>query len=208
MMKMNKGQARLYVAGLSDPGKMPCEGYSIPAATCKIGSKLRKVEGSVCHGCYAFKGRYPSGAVQNAMYRRLEAMKKKYWAEAMITAIIDMPFFRWHDSGDIQNEKHLEKIMDIAIGTPNTMHWLPTREYQMVENVLKKRKKPSNLVIRLSAHMIDSPGPVQLANRIGVQVSEVGSEKYTCPASEQENQCKDCRKCWDEKVFNVVYHKH
>lgn len=208
MMKMNKGQARKYVAGLSDPGKMPCEGYSIPAATCLIGSVLRKVKGSVCHGCYAFKGRYPSGVVQKAMYRRLKAMKKKYWSKAMIIAIIDMPYFRWHDSGDLQSEDHLEKIMDIADSTPNTIHWLPTREYQIVENVLKKRKKPSNLTIRLSAHMIDTRGPIQLAKRLGVQVSEVGTKEYTCPALDQGNQCRDCRVCWDEKEFNVVYHKH
>lgn len=205
---MNKGEARIYVGGLSDPGKMPCAGYSIPAATCHIGSELRKIEGSVCHGCYAFKGRYPSGVVQKAMYNRLKCMKKKKWVEAMSTIIQDMPYFRWHDSGDLQDENHLEKIMDIAEKTPNTKHWLPTREYKMVENVLRHREKPSNLIIRLSAHMIDESGPVVLAKRLGIQISEVGTEKYTCPALDQGNQCKDCRVCWDQKVFNVVYHKH
>jgi hypothetical protein len=36
--------------------------------------------------------------------------------------------FRWHDSGDVQDLKHLAKIFKVARLTPNIKHWLPTRE--------------------------------------------------------------------------------
>jgi len=205
---MNKKEAWEIVGGLSDPGKMPCKGYSIPAAECHVGSELREVKDSVCNKCYALKGRYPFPNVQNAMYRRFKLMRGKHWVEAMSFLIKDMPYFRWHDSGDIQDVSHLNRIMDIAENTPNTKYWLPTREYKIVEDTLKKRKCPKNLCIRLSAHMIEQSGPVVLAKRLGVQMSEVAKTEYNCPAHEQDNYCKDCRKCWDKRVKTVVYRLH
>ncbi len=43
---------------LSKPSKMPGYGWSTPASRCITGSKLRRIKGSVCHGCYAMKNRY------------------------------------------------------------------------------------------------------------------------------------------------------
>ena len=206
---MNKTEALNIVVSLSQPSKMPCHGYSLPAVECKIGSELRKVPGSVCHGCYALKGNYTRfPAIQRTLYDRLAAIHDPRWEEAMIFLLKEMPYFRWFDSGDLQDESLLIKILNIAEGTPKTKHWLPTREYKIVEDVLKYRKLPDNLTIRLSAHMIDKPGPIELAKRLNVQISEVGTTKYTCPAPEQGNECKNCRKCWDTKQFNIIYHKH
>jgi hypothetical protein len=192
------------VGGLSEPSKMPCFGYSLPAATCKVGSILRGVEGSVCEKCYAHVGNYRYPTVQNALYRRLDSIVDPRWTNAMITLIKGERYFRWHDSGDFQDETHLRNIFDVCKGTPKTRHWAPTREYQIVKNVLKSRKKPRNLALRLSGHMIDEAGPVKLARRLGCTISEVRTKNYTCPAPDQGNNCGDCRKCWDNRVMNVV----
>jgi len=32
--------------------------------------------------------------------------------------------------------------------------------------------------------------------------------KATCPAPDQDNQCKDCRACWNRQIKNVAYYKH
>ena len=42
------------------------------------------------------------------------------------------PFFRWHDSGDIQDVKHLEDIVEVTRQTPEIMHWLPTLETRIL----------------------------------------------------------------------------
>lgn len=204
-----KKEALDIVKNLSAPSKMPCYGYSLPAVDCKVGSELRKVEGSVCHGCYALKGNYVRfPKVQEYLQKRAKAIWDPKWTDAMIFLIKDMPYFRWHDSGDIQHESHLEKIFDVCEGTPKTKHWIPTREYKMVENVLKNRKRPKNLALRLSAHMVDKPGPKSLAKKLGVQISTVKTKNYSCPASQQDNQCKDCRKCWNTKIMDISYRKH
>ena len=114
---MKPAEAWEMVGGLSAPSKMPCHGYSIPARRCITGSKLAKVPGSVCAGCYALKGRYLFGNVQSALERRFASLENPEWVDAMVIAITHFEksgFFRWHDSGDIQSLIHLEKIVSIC----------------------------------------------------------------------------------------------
>jgi hypothetical protein len=203
------------VGTLSDPSKMPCFSYSIPAKHCQTGSKLRLVKGSTCSDCYAMKGRYPFPNVQNAMNTRFDSLGNlDLWEVVMIELIketysgnstsFDQKYFRWHDSGDLQSVPHLQAIANIAKALPDILFWLPTREYPMVSYYLKNNNKPDNLTIRLSAHMIGKAidRPMQ-----GTTSSSVESGNgHICPASKQENTCRDCRACWH--VNNVDYVQH
>lgn len=106
--------------------------------------------------------------------------------------------------------------------TPEVQHWLPTREYETVAEFLATGKAPGNLVIRLSAHMIDSE-PVVPAALDHLPVSAVASVPYSssgvrvvegkgsieCRAVEtRDNKCGDCRACWDPRVKSVTYPQH
>ena len=182
--------------------KMPGLSYSLPAWECKAGKKLRKIKNSVCAGCYALKGnytRYP--AIKAAQYYRLAALMKPNWIPAMVTQIKRQKFFRWHDAGDIQSVKHLTNIFEVCKLTPNTKHWLPTRERKFLP--LSTDSIPKNLTIRFSSHMINQP-PV----KSWPWTSTVSTETKTCPAKDQGNKCGSCRSCWDRKVSNVTYPKH
>ena len=109
---MNTKEAWALVGGLSKPSKMPGWSIGIPAKECKTGSLLQKKKGSVCFDCYALKGCYVFKVVQDAQYRRLAAIKSPQWVEAMATLINSKKpdVFRWHDSGDVQDLDHLQKI--------------------------------------------------------------------------------------------------
>ena len=100
---------------LSKPSKMPGFAIGIPAKECKTGSKLRKIKGSVCYGCYALKGCYVFPDVQAAQYKRLRAISHPLWVEAMAQQINSKKskVFRWHDSGDVQDLQHLKKIYEV-----------------------------------------------------------------------------------------------
>lgn len=189
--------------GLSKPSKMPGYAYGLPAAECKVGSVLRQIPNSVCSKCYALKGRYVFPNVQAAEYRRLEALKDPQWIDAMVHLIQQrkIEWFRWHDSGDIQDLEHLEKIVEVARRCPDTKFWLPTREKKIVRSY--KGAVPNNLVIRVSGAMIDGEEPKGFAN-----TSTVVSAGETCPARNQGNECKDCRACWDRSVVSVSYRAH
>jgi len=108
--------------------------------------------------------------------------------------------FRWHDSGDVQDEAHLIKIFAVCKLTPGTRHWLPTRE-AWIKHFLPQC--PDNLVIRFSAPMVDQDAPSSWPN-----TSTVVTAGATCPAPKQDNECKDCRNCWDPEVKNVAYGQH
>jgi len=71
---MNKKEAIKITGGLSKPSKMPGPAFNLPAQACITGSKLVKIPGSVCSGCYALKGRYRFPNVKEALTRRLEGL--------------------------------------------------------------------------------------------------------------------------------------
>ena len=200
---MLKKEARKITGGLSKPSKMPGPAYNLPAWECKTGAKLVKVPGSVCAGCYALKGRYRFKNVKDALSRRLQALKHPQWVDAMVTLVSGEAWFRWHDSGDLQGPEHLQLIFEVCKRTPGTRHWLPTREAQMLKD-LDPATVPPNLIIRMSSHMINQ-GPVKQWPWTSTVTS---STDYSCPASKQDNECKDCRACWDRSTPNVSYHKH
>jgi hypothetical protein len=196
------------VSGLSEPSKMPCLSYSIPASACRTGGKLRKIPGSVCSSCYARKGHYIFPHVKAALRRRLGAIFLPGWVEAMVLLInaVSPDYFRWHDSGDLQSIGHLRLICQVAERTPLCRHWLPTHEYGIVESFLHRRDFPKNLTVRLTAQMIDG----ELPTGYGLPASGVSKNpaNVTCPAGKQGGKCGTCRKCWDRNTAVVIYRKH
>ena len=203
---MNLKEAKEITGGLSSPSKMPGYAYNLPAWECVTGVKLQAVEGSVCSGCYAMKGRYRFPNVKDALNRRLNSLTHPQWVEAMSFLISHyskkVPFFRWHDSGDLQSVDHLKNIFEVCKATPATSHWLPTREAKFLK-LMDPDVIPKNLIIRMSSHMIDQ-APV----KFWPWTSTVSTGSFTCPASKQGNECKSCRNCWDRNIANVSYPKH
>ena len=210
-MRLTIKEAQERVGTLSKPSKMPGFGYSTPADDCITGSKLVKIVNSICFFCYARKGRYVFPNVIAAMKKRLKALSRLDWV-AMMTFLIGKKekcgFFRWHDSGDIQGVWHLEKMAEVARRLPNIKFWLPTREYGFVREWMGLGRKPDNLTIRLSAYMMEGKPPTALAKSLGLTTSGARRTGFSCPASEQGNECRECRACWDETVENIDYKKH
>lgn len=211
-------EARQIIGGLGEPSKMPGLAYGLPAWACQTGAKLAKIPGSACADCYVnrINSRYQTREVKSAHQRRLASLTHPLWVEAMITAIAsgcrNMPYFRWHDSGDIQSLDHLLKIIAIAWALPHIRFWLPTQERGYV--LLAKRLGvdfPENLVIRLSATKLDVPAALAAA---GFPQSSIRSQgpapagAYQCPAPQQGNSCGECRACWSPDVRWVSYRKH
>lgn len=198
-------EAEAIAGTLSKPSKMPCPSYNLPATKCKQGGALRPIPGSVCESCYAMKGRYAFPNVQNAMATRLSGLAHPLWRDAMRTLIGKSrnPYFRWHDSGDLQSLQHLIDIVWLAEAMPEKRFWLPTKEVGLVRKYTAAFGSfPSNLTVRVSGAMVDGPPP-DFPN-----TSTVVTTGETCLAPAQNNQCGTCRACWDPSVKNVAYRKH
>ena len=207
---MNTKEALEIVGGLSKPSKMPGWSYGLPAKECKTGSKLRKVSGSTCYDCYALKGCYVFKVVQDAQYRRLRAIRDPRWVPAMVHLINSKKpdVFRWHDSGDVQDLDHLNKIYEVCRLTPDRKHWMPTREAWIQKH---EHRAPDNLTIRFSMPMVDQ-APAGKFNNYSTGISKdhpwFGETSIVCPAPQQDNECKDCRNCWNKEIKNVSYGIH
>lgn len=202
-------QALELIGGLTDTSKMPSVSYSIPADACSKGSILRLVDGSVCSDCYALKGnytRYP--AIIKAQYKRLATISNAQWVEAFNylirnkKSITTSKVFRWHDSGDIQNLEHFNKIVQIALDNPTVRFWLPTKESALIKNFTGSI--PENLVIRLSGSMIDGKAPIYKHTSTVV----TNKDNATCRSFDNGGKCGDCRMCWDANVRTISYFKH
>ena len=101
---------------------------------------------------------------------------------------------------ELKKSDHLKKIYKVCELTPAKRHWLPTREAWIKDHLTDK---PDNLVIRFSAPMVDQRAPASWPHS-----SEVVDKDFNCPASQQNNECKDCRMCWNPEIKTIRYHKH
>lgn len=207
-----KARAERVAGTLGKPSKMPGRAYGIPASACRVGSKLATVPGSVCHGCYALRNNYQYPSVQIAQARRLAAIDHPDWEDAMVFLIADAiaqgvePYFRWHDSGDLQSVDHALRIVAIAERLPFVKFWLPTREQRIVRSI--RECITDNLIVRVSAQMIDGAAPSGFAHVSLVHTQNAPNDAYACPAQSQGNSCRDCRACWSASVLAVSYHVH
>lgn len=212
-MHMTRERALSIIGGLANPRKMPCKAWGIPASMCKLGTLLANVQGSVCSQCYATRGRYHKGEVKRALERRARNMWHRQWVDAFVTVLRRAKYFRWFDSGDLQNVEQLARIVRVAERLPHVRFWLPTRELKTVQQYMRECKRPqpwpSNLTVRVSAHMVDKR-PQHIARCVGSMVCSrrVPRNVFACPARKQGNVCGTCRACWDPSIRIVAYQLH
>tara|TARA_B110000259_G_scaffold53670_1_gene63218 strand:+ start:3176 stop:3832 length:657 start_codon:yes stop_codon:yes gene_type:complete len=196
--------------------KMPGSAFSSDSFACKVGSRLASIKGSVCESCYARRIQKLRPSVNQGWTNNYEksvaliANAPHKWVAACVFQInrfaikTNEKYHRWFDSGDLDSLDQLKAIIEVAKKTPDIKHWLPTRELAIVRSY--NGILPSNLVVRLSAPMVDDR-PIKGANTSTVHKHKepVG---HICPAPTQKNNCGSCRACWSPDVANVSYHKH
>ena len=205
--------ARIIGGPLGKPGKMPCFTFGQDAFQCHRGGALADIAGTVCEGCYARKNFYKTyRPVLKNRQGHQAAIHHPRWCDAMVVLIckaaIETPYFRWFDSGDLESQKQLERIVEVASRTPHVKHWLATREVSMVKMYLAEHVKfPDNLVVRVSGDYVDDPPPLGFANTSTVHEHQE-PHGFECRAEARGMYCGDCRACWSPGVRNVSYRKH
>ena len=192
---------------LGKTSKMRGYSFGLDARNCITGSKLRKVKGSVCAKCYAMKGNFNFPSVRKNKETNLKHLESEYFVYVMTYQLQDIKYFRWFDSGDLPHLEALKKIVQIAQNTPKTKHWLPTREIKMIQEYLKNNKFPKNLIVRVSAPMVDGPPPKDFKHTSTVH-KDGKPHGFDCVSRFQDNQCLTCTACWDKRIKNISYKEH
>lgn len=209
---------------LTQTSKMPCKSSSLPTEACDTGFRMAQVPGSICGACYADRGFYSmyAATIKPAQFARWDAVVQacesddaaQVWVSGMAAMIGTDPYFRHHDSGDLQGLRHLELIAELARATPGTRHWLPTREYGVVKAFIAKHGRdalPGNLIVRLSAMFPDRAVviPASLRGIHNITASNVHTMMpigTPCRAPEQAGECRECRACWSGDVISYRLH--
>ena len=209
--------------------KMPYGTFGLSETDCKTGAKLAKVKGTVCSVCYNMVGHAQYPTAKQGYVTRLAGIDSPDWVRNQVFLIqkrydkVDENdrAHRWFDNGDIQSLKMLVKMVAIANLTPDVKHWVPTKEYRIVLQYLRKRGNfPSNMTVRISEPLIrgvksDDAYVLQcqkdfetLRDKYGLPTSGVSFDLdiVTCPSYNQGGKCRDCRECWGQN--EVVYKGH
>ena len=198
--------------GISRNSKMPSWTLAIPAReACPRGGQLAKIEGTVCHGCYAAKGLDALPVAAVAKQRRWDVIKlalesvhvRLAWVEAFTVAMKKETHFRWHSAGDLFSAEYAQLVRDCIVHTPHVAHWIPTRE---------KRYAPMfdlcNVVYRVSDDIVDQLTNKHTGHTSGVHSTETPVRGIECGARYNNGECGSCRACWDREVQHVSYHLH
>ena len=219
-----------YVTGSGDTIKltgtssMPCASWSLPAVNSCPGSKVsvRALgDEAVCNECYATKGFYRMGNVQDAQQSRMnwvtESLQENDGAE-LVTGLVRMitddvakrgePIFRVHDSGDLFSVAYIRAWIAIAETLPDVQFWVPTRSHivpSLLDSILSLAALP-NVVVRPSGLAFDELPPVVPGLAAGTTVirslpvlQDMPGVKL-CPKTDPNDgrsNCEDCRNCWE-----------
>ena len=219
---MNKSQLEKSLGGLSKTDKMPCSSWSLSAFFCNVGGKLSTIKESVCDGCYAQKGFYNMYKKDHTTrhHNKMTIYKDNptTWENNFIlyfnekytkTTKNDNGYFRWFDSGDLQSYEMLLSIVKIAENSPKIKFWLPTKEYSLIRQYRKENGNfPSNLVVRVSAPMMDAKINGFENTSSVMKTSDLSKGDKLCNSYQNDGKCLDCRLCWDKSVKNITYKYH
>tara|TARA_R110000824_G_C15039242_1_gene660220 strand:- start:14 stop:721 length:708 start_codon:yes stop_codon:yes gene_type:complete len=187
---------------LSNPSKMPCVGFNIPALKyCPAAQLLLKVKEKlgdlICSSCYACKGFYTFSNVKASLQARADfvtsslrkdggdtfvnemsaQIAKKYFKDGKAKKLkhINTKLFRVHDSGDLFSVKYINAWKRICENFPQIRFWFPTREWirESQMDALKGLASLPNVIIKPSALYLDEKAP-------DVQGLDSGTSVYSC----------------------------
>ena len=147
---------------LAETTTMPSRSTSYPTELCATGKHLKDKRDSTCYGCYAEGFTYNSNnATRNQLKAYNDMLQDPIGYHSQLASQIPSeshngyPVFRMFDSGDLHSPEHLAMLLDMATLNPDVIHWIPTREFGMVNKVLSARgyahdALPPNVRLRMS----------------------------------------------------------
>jgi Gene product 88 len=222
---------------LTDTAKMPSASWSLPAReACPYAFYGEGTICGDCYATKGSYTQYPN--VLQAQRARFEWVREclktpegtDSFVQTMVYAIrkaVDgeqrkFPgagrYFRVHDAGDLFSPAYTWAWVRIVQALPDIKFWFPTRSWRPLkmakispatrmawELALMALAAEPNVTVRPSALFFNAPAPRIPGLAAGSTASDAD---YSCPASQQNNECGDCRACWDAPDMAISYRAH
>lgn len=223
---------------LTDTGKMPCASWSLPAGeSCPWALYGEGAICDSCYANKGSYTQYPTVKIaQRARFEWVrECLKTPEGTDTFVSTMVRTirkavdgeqrkypgtgRYFRVHDSGDLFSPAYTWAWVRIVQALPDIRFWFPTRSWRPMrmqkltpatrmawELALTALASEPNVTVRPSALFFNAPAPSIPGLAAGTTASDDGS--FTCPASRQNNECRDCRACWDKPDLAISYRAH
>lgn len=158
----NPMQGKRLPVYLANTTPMPSKSTSLPTQMCATGRHLKNDPDSTCFGCYAEGFTYNADNTARRQIQSYHDMLQdpinyhlQLASQVPNESHEGLPVFRHLDSGDLHSPEHLAMLLDMATLTPDIIHWIPTREFGMVNRLLAARgyahdALPPNVRLRMS----------------------------------------------------------
>ncbi len=165
--------------------------------------------------CYATKGNYIclqklKTETENTAYYYFKRKQFLKEFDAFLTQNESFcPLFRYFESGDFLSTENVKDFLKVSEKHKKIKFLIRTKKYQFVENALKdKRNLPKNVVIRLSKFTFSNLS--EIPNKLNLPLTDCqmnpGKAPGLCPGA--SFGCKNCGKCWDKKIKEIIFKKH
>lgn len=167
----------------------------------------RKVDGSVCHRCYAFTATGYRPALEAVLLNNSAILSESTLRDQQIPRTLSR-VFRFESHGDLINGRHLRNLVAICVANPGTTFTLWTKHYRIPETVFQTVAKPANLILVYSSLMMGKPLKIakfKYADKIFTVYRKDAPEVMNCSQA-----CAKCLKCYtkSDRTKYIKEHVH
>lgn len=169
--------------------------------------KLASIKGSVCEHCYSKRSLSYRPNVRDCYKRNGEILSREIIPENQIP-FINSTMCRLESHGDLINEIHLENYINIAKKNPHCTFALWTKQYPLITHYFKTHKQPENMIVVVSALMLNKPVDLKIYENFGMIVKsftvydkiEGSKVDINCGG----RKCVECRRCYTKDGDKII----
>ncbi|EHF00009.1 GP88 family protein [Enterocloster citroniae] len=188
-------------------------GASIASVNLPVGETCRR-DAPCNRKCYALRGNFAFDRVKESLRKNLMAYQDNpqgyFNVIDSVLTMVPYKYFRWHSSGDIPDQQYLELMCKLARKHRFTRFLCFTKKYELVNEYLDRRRKPSNLILVFS-----NWGRWRCENPHNLPTSWVRLNDSECEIPDDAIECTGyCGKCvttenscWSLKPGQSVWFK-
>lgn len=176
----------------------------------------------VCkNDCYAIRQQIFRSTEENLISWGENTILAKEYIDLFFKQIQDkinrslMAYIRFHAFGEIPSYEYLEKMVKLAEDNPKITFYTYSKRYEWIENIMKEKTLPENLIINISIWHKNYNNPYNLPEFIyDDQTEEYLKDIFHCPAVDKEGHdtgvtCASCKRCFTvKKGYKTAVYAH
>ena len=167
----------------------------------------RKVEESICQGCFAERNfRMYGNSFEECFVRNYRILTSVEIPQELMP-ILNYSIFRIESFGDVDNEVQAKNYLNLINANPHTQFGWWTKNYQLVKSVFDKYGKPKNLSLIASSLIMNKPLSLASVGKYADAIFTVYTKEFIKENNIDINcggkHCLTCQLCYRGKEFYI-----